>query len=389
MTRPLRVLVAHNRYRSELPSGENALVDLEIEGLRDRGVTVDALLADSDDIAGYGLAARLTLPLQPTWSAATRRRFRTMITAARPDVLHLHNPYPLLSPMVVRWAKGAGIPVVQTVYNVRHACLAGTWYRDGRDCRDCAGRAVPLPGVRHGCYRADRAASAALAVAHTTHRSTWHLVDRFLAVSTSVTEALTAAGVPAERVEVRPNGITDPGPPAPLVGHGVLFAGRLSEEKGVALLLEAWRRGTRPRGTTLRLAGDGPLRERVEELAATDPTVTWLGLLGPAAVQAELRAAAVVVVPSLWPEPWPTIALEALAAGRPVVATAVGGLPDMVDSQIGALTGTRPEQLAAGLAEVLADAASRGAAARRRYESSFTPRGSIDRLLAVYAEIAA
>lgn len=388
MTRPPRVLVAHNRYRSELPSGENTVVATEVAGLRRRGVTVDLLLAESDDIADFGLGARLALPLRPTWSADTRRRFRAMLAAARPDVVHLHNPYPLLSPMVVRWAKAAGIPVVQTVHNVRHACLAGTWFRDGQECRDCVGRAVPLPGVRHGCYRSGRAASAALAVAQTTHRGTWRQVDRFLAVAASVTPALAAAGIAPERIEVRPNAVADPGTPAP-PGTGVLYAGRLSDEKGVGLLLDAWREAARPSGTTLRVAGDGPLRPRVEQAAATDPSLCWLGSLDRAGVQDELRAAAVVVVPSRAPEACPTIVLEALAAGRPVVATPVGGLPELVDERVGALTPPRPDRLAAALTEVLGDAAARGVEARRRYERRYTTGRSLDRLLAVYAELAA
>lgn len=382
-----RILVAHNRYRSEMPSGENAVVDAEVASLRERGVTVDLLLAESDDIAGFGLGSRLALPLRSTWSADTRRRFRALVAAGRPDVVHLHNPYPMLSPMVVRWARAAGIPVVQTVHNLRHSCLAGNWFRDGQECRDCAGRAVPVAGVRHGCYRSSRAASAAIAVAHTAHRGTWRTVDRFLAVSAAVTQSLIAAGVPDDRIEIRPNGVADPGPPTP-PGWGVLYAGRLSEEKGITLLLDAWREGARPAGTTLRLAGDGPLRPLVEQAAAADPSVTWLGLLDRDAMRAEMLAAAVVVVPSLWPEPSGTVALEAFAAGRPVVATKVGGLPEAVDRSVGALTGVRPDELAAGLAEVLADTRARGAAARRRYEERFTATRAVDRLLAVYAELA-
>ncbi len=383
----MRVLVAHNRYRSGQPSGENAIVDAEVAGLRGRGVTVDLLLAESDDIADFGLVARAGLPLRPTWSAATRRRFRAMVDAHRPDVVHVHNLYPLLSPMVVRWAGSAGLPVVATVHNVRLACLAGTWFRDGGECRDCAGHRVPLPGVRHGCHPQGRAAGTALAVAHGIHRGTWRQVDRYLAVSRYVTEALTAAAIPPDRIEVRPNGVADPGPSGP-PGRHVLFAGRLSEAKGLPLLLEAWRRGPRPPGAELRLAGDGDLRAAAERAAADDPSIRVLGQLGPEAIQAELRAAAVVAVPSLGPEACPTVVLEALAAGRAVVATPVGGLPELVDDAVGTLAPARPEALAGALSDVAGDAVDRGAAARRRYEERFTADRALDRLVAVYDELA-
>lgn len=388
MTRPRRVIVAHNRYRSALPSGENAVVAAEVERLRAAGVTVDLLVAESDDIRGFGLGGRLALPLAPTWSAATRRRFRNLVGEARPDVVHLHNPYPLLSPMVVRWAKAAGLPVVQTVHNVRHACLAGTWFRDGQECRDCVGHAIALPGVRHGCYATGRGASAALAASLAIHRSTWRLVDRYLAVSGSVTEALAIVGIPDDRVEVHPNGVEDPGPPRPPEGRQVLVAGRLSDEKGIPLLLAAWRAAAPP-GATLRIAGDGPRRDLVEAATAADPSITWLGVIDRGAMQAELAAATAVVMPSEWPEACPLIVLEAFAAGRPVVASDAGGLPELVDGVVGAVSPRQPEALAAAIAAVLGDAVARGAAARRRYEERYTTTRSLDRLLAVYDELAA
>ncbi len=388
MTGPRRVIVAHNRYRGALPSGENTVVAAEVERLRSAGVTVDLLIAESDDIGGLGLVDRLALPLAPTWSATTRRRFRSLVAAARPDVVHLHNPYPLLSPMIVRWAKAAGLPVVQTVHNVRHACLAGTWFRDGQECRDCVGRTVALPGVRHGCYATGRGASAALAGSLVAHRGTWRLVDRFLAVSESVTEALSAAGIPDDRVEVRPNGVDDPGAPTPPVGRQVLFAGRLADDKGVPLLLAAWRAAPPP-GATLRLAGEGPRRDLVEAAAAADPSITWLGVLDREAMRAEMDAAAVVVVPSASPEACPAVVLEAFAAGRPVVAGAIGGLTELVDDTVGAISELRPDALTSAVTTALGDAVALGAAARRRYEERYTATRSLDRLLAVYDELAA
>jgi glycosyltransferase involved in cell wall biosynthesis len=387
VTEPVRVLVAHNRYRSALPSGENTIVDGEIEGLRARGVAVDLLIAESDDIADFGTGARLALPIRPTWSAATRRRFRALLADRRPDVVHLHNPFPLLSPMVVRWAKDAGLPVVQSVHNVRHACLAGTWFRDGHDCRDCVGHRWSGPGVRHGCHTSGRSGAAALAVAQGVHRGTWSLVDRYLAVSRSVTEALTAIGVDDERIEVRPNGVDDPGPTG-TPGEDVLYAGRLTQEKGVDLLLAAWDHG-HPPGARLRIAGDGPLRPGLEDAARADPSIVVLGLLDRSGMQRELASAGVVLVPSRGPESCPTIVLEALAAGRAVVATDVGGLPELVSGEVGATTERTPEALAAGLAEAWTDRVARGAAARARYLERYTSDRALDRLLAVYAELAA
>jgi glycosyltransferase involved in cell wall biosynthesis len=338
-------------------------------------VDVDLLVAESDDIADFGLGRRLTLPIRPTWSADTRRRFRALVAEHRPDVVHLHNPFPLLSPMVVRWAKAAGLPVVQSVHNVRHACLAGTFFRDGHDCRECVGHRWSGPGVRHGCHTAGRSGAAALALAQGLHRDTWALVDRYLAVSASAAEALTLIGIPDDRIEVRPNGADDPGPTGP-PGADVLYAGRLTEEKGVGLLLDAWRLG-RPEGATLRLAGDGPFPVEPSD------TVVPLGLLDRPAMAAELASAGLVVVPSKGPEACPAIVLEAMAAGRAVVATDVGGLPELVDGTVP----REPRALSAAMVAAWYDRAALGTAARERYLERFTSDRALDRLLEVYASV--
>lgn len=383
----MRVLVAHNRYRSAFPSGENRVVDAQCAGLEARGVAVDRLLADSDDIAELGAVRRLALPLSPTWSASGRAAYRALVGAHRPDVVHLHNPFPLISPSIVRWAHADGIPVVQTVHNHRHVCVAGTFERDGHECRECEVRRAPWPAVRHGCYRGSRVQSVAQATALVAHRGTWQLVGRFLAVSGTTAATVRAAGVPAERIEVCPNGVPDPGEPVPVpASGGVLYAGRLTPEKGVDLLLDLWSGACDvvvPE-VPLRLVGSGELLGRARSLSAEHPGVEVLGRLAPEEVAAEVRRAALVVVPSRWPDPLPTVAIEALAHGRPVVAADVGGLPEIVDAEVGALIPPTPAGLAMGVAEVLADAASRGAAARRRYLERFTEERALDRLLATY-----
>lgn len=388
----LRVLLAHNRYRSDVPSGENRVVEAQARGLASRGVHVERLVVDSDDIDRLGPVGRLALPLSPTWSASARRRFRSVTTASHPDVLHLHNPYPLLSPSIVRWARTEGIAVVQTVHNHRHVCLAGTFLRDGIECRSCEARRLPWPGVRHGCYRGSRAQSLAQGTSLVVHRGTWRLVDRFLAVSASTAATVRAAGVPADRVEVLANGVPDPGAPRPLPADGaVLFAGRLTLEKGVDVLLDLWsgRAGVTPPPVPLRLAGSGVLDAAAGAVAAEQPAIQVLGPLSPAEVGAEIERAAVVVVPSRWPDPLPTIALEALARGRPVVATAVGGLPEIVDAEVGALVEPTPAGIARGVTEALEDGAARAVAARRRYEARFTEVRALDRLLEVYEQVRA
>src|SRR5437868_9975004 len=256
----MKVVVAHNRYSSAQPSGENTVVEAEIAELRAAGVEVVPFLRSSDEIGTLPLSQKALLPLGPIISPPAIKALKELIRTERPDIVHLHNPYPLISPWIVKTAQAHGLPVVQTVHNYRQVCANGLYFRDGHICHDCRGRAVPLPAVVHACYRGSRAQSALMATALTVHRGTWRGVDRYLALTDAIAAHLRDFGIPDERIVVKPNSVPDPGPPAPL-GDGFLFVGRLSPEKGVSLLLDAWAR--RP-GGTLRIVGDGPLRPLVE-----------------------------------------------------------------------------------------------------------------------------
>ena len=253
----MKIVVAHNRYRSAAPSGENRIVDTEIAQLRAAGVEVVPFLRESDDIPRLPAGQKALLPMSPLWNPAAQRALARLLRQHQPDVLHLHNPYPLLSPQVVRTAHRHGVPVVHTVHNYRQVCASGIYFRDGGVCQDCRGRWLGTPAIRNRCYRGSAAQSAIMAVTLAAHRPTWRSVDRYIALTTGIAEHLRGYEIPPERIVVKPNAIPDPGPPAPL-GDGFLFAsGRLAPEKGLGLLLDAWQR--HPDGTlgTLRIAGDG------------------------------------------------------------------------------------------------------------------------------------
>ncbi len=378
----MKVVVAHNRYSSAQPSGENTVVDAEIAQLRAAGVEVVPFLRSSDEIGALPPAQKALLPLSPIRAAPAQAALRELIRRERPDLLHLHNPYPLISPWIVRTAHAAGLPVVHTVHNYRQVCANGLYFRDGHVCHDCRGRAVPTPAVQHACYRGSRAQSAVMATALTVHRGTWRSVDRFIALTDAIAAHLRDFGIPDERIVVKPNSTPDPGAPAPL-GEGFLLAGRLSPEKGIPLLLDAWSAASAGQSAgTLRIAGDGPLRALVE--SRTD--VVYLGPQDQAGVRAAMRDSAVVLVPSTWHDVLPTVILEALAAGRPVLGTDLGGIPYLV-GDAGWTVPPTVEALAAALPVALSGAASLSSAARKRYETTFTPDLLTGRLVDIYRSV--
>jgi glycosyltransferase involved in cell wall biosynthesis len=383
-----RVIVAHNRYRSGQPSGENAAVAEEIAALRAAGAEVLALLPGSDDIPGLPPLRRLLLAAGPVIDPYAVRELGRLIAAFRPDVLHLHNVFPRLSPWLVRTARARGVPVVQTVHNYRHSCVSGFRYRDGGPCDSCVGRRLPLPAVRHACYRGSRAQSAAMAAGQVAHRRTWRLVDRYIALTPLLRAELIRLGVPADRIVLRPTAVADPGQPAP-PGRDVLFVGRLDQAKGADLLLDAFTQADPPPATRLRIVGEGPLGGELSRRVAGRPDVDLVGGLDPAGVARELRSAGLVAIPSRWYEGQPRVYAEALAHARPVLATDSGALAGLDELGVGWSVPARPAALAAALT-VLHDRetlARTGDAARTRYQLVHTPDRAIDSLLAVYRQV--
>jgi glycosyltransferase involved in cell wall biosynthesis len=381
----MKVVVAHNRYSSAQPSGENTVVDAEIAQLTAAGVEVVPFLRSSDEIGALPAAQKALLPVSPIVAPRAVRELRALIRSERPDVLHLHNPYPLLSPWVVRTAHAHGLPVVQTVHNYRQVCAPGLYFRDGHVCHDCRGRAFPLPAVIHACYRGSRAQSAVMATALTVHRGTWRSVDRYIALTDAIAAHLRDYGIPDERLVVKPNALTDPGPPPPL-GTGFLYLSRLSAEKGLELLLEAWKRHPVGALRPLRIAGDGPLRAVAEAAAQERSDVVFLGPQTHEGVRAAMRDSAVLLAPSTWHDVLPTVILEALAAGRPVLGTNLGGIPYLV-GDAGWTVPATVDGLSAALTVAAAQAPEIAPRARARYESTFTPELLTGRLIEVYESV--
>src|SRR3954468_22710669 len=366
----MKVVVAHNRYASASPSGENVIVDAEIAQLNAAGVTAIPFLRSSDEIAGLSKPAKALLPLSPVYNGPSQRALASLIDTEKPDLIHLHNPYPLLSPWVIRTAHKAGVPVIQTVHNYRQVCSSGLYFRDGQVCHDCRGRAFGLPAIQHACYRGSKAQSAVMATTLAVHRGTWRSVDRYIALTGAIAAHLGDYGIPADRIAVKPNALPDPGA-AGGPGSGFLVASRLSPEKGLGLLLDAWNRSGDGELGTLRIAGDGPLRARAEEAAATRTDVTYLGPLDRAGMMAEIARAACVIMPSTWHDPLPTVVLEALAVGRPVLGTTMGGIPYLV-GEAGWTVEPNVDAMSAGLKAAHAGAGPLATVARRRYEQTFS-----------------
>jgi glycosyltransferase involved in cell wall biosynthesis len=385
----MKVALVHNFYRSAVPSGENRVVEEEHRLLAEAGVETLPLWRHSDSLLSSSLPMKVRAAAGPIYSREAVRELSVLIRNEKPDVIHVHNVFPLLSPWVVRIGHAHGVPIIQTVHNFRHTCLAGVHVREGAACFDCVGTTFSTPGIRHACYRDSRTQSVVMATSRAAHRRTWGLVRRYLAVSAFQASELVRLGLPADRVAVKPNPVRDVRVPRPL-GRDVVFVGRLSEDKGLRLLLTTWCRSAAARaGRRLVLAGDGPLRSEAERASRTEPSIVVRGLLDRVSVESVLQESGVLVMPSVAPESFGLVAVEAFAAGRPVIATPAGALAEIVNADVGWVVECDETSLAEALA-ASADAAvsqQRGAKARQLYENSFSEAAATARLIQHYKEV--
>ncbi|GAA1946013.1 glycosyltransferase [Streptomyces durmitorensis] len=387
----MHILVVHNRYNSAQPSGENTVVDQETALLRAAGHRVEVFERRSDDIAALSLLAKAAVPLLVPWNPAVRKELAARLRAERPDVVHVHNVFPLLSPAVIAACADAGVPAVATLHNYTQVCPPGTLQRDGRPCTECVGGS-PLPAVRHGCYRGSRLATVPLAVSLSANRRRWWSgVERFLCISAAQRDVLVRSGMPSERLAVKHNFV--PEPDARRVGEGehLLYLGRLAEAKGVRLLMAAWDEiaASGGVGVPLVIAGAGPLEREVTDWAAGRPDVRYVGLYDPAECRKAVARSVAVVAPSTWLEAFGLVVVEAMAAGVPAVAAGHGAFVELVDDGVTGLL-HRPGD-AASLASCIRRVAAEqgrnremGQAARRRYEQGFSPAVGLERLVDEY-----
>jgi glycosyltransferase involved in cell wall biosynthesis len=380
----MKLLLIHNYYQQR--GGEDVVFEAEADLLEAHGHHVLRYQARNDgldQVSGWSLARRTV------YNERTHRELRALLARERPAVVHVHNTLPVISPAVYFATRDAGVPVVQTLHNYRLLCPSAVLFRAGGVCEACLHRELAVPGVRHACYRGSRAATGAVALMLAAHRliGTWQRrVDLYIALTRFAREKFIEGGLPGARIVVKPNFTRDPGL-SRTWGDYALFVGRLSVEKGVEPLLEAWRLlgGRIP----LRVIGDGPMAELVSTASRGGLAVEYLGRQDPSAVASAMAGARFLVFPSIWYETFGLAIIEAFAAGLPVLATDLGAMADLVrHGSTGLLF--RPgdsRHLAEQVEWALAhpdEMRTMGTRARREYEERYTPEVNYHLLMEVY-----
>lgn len=386
----MKILVVHNHYQQ--PGGERVAVELLTNLLRQHGHQVVLYSQDSLAIRDYGMVEKARFFPRALFSLRSYRELTALALRERPDVAHVHNVFPLISPSAYVALGQAGIPIVQTLHNFRFMCPNGLLYTQGAICERCK-NGNTTHAVRFRCFRGSYALSALYALAIGLHRraGTFERIYRYIALTPFAAAKLSESGLAtSDNVSVLGNFLPDPLPSAGARARQpyVVYVGRLSSEKGVATLVEA---APRLPELTVRILGDGPeapsLRQLVREQGLAN--VELLGHVdGPAKWEA-MRNALAVVVPSRWYEHFPFVVLEAMAVGTPIVASRLGSLSSLiVPGENGLLfRAGDSSDLAQTLRSLVAWPASAdamGERARQRVEQHFTAAHQHTQLLEIY-----
>jgi glycosyltransferase involved in cell wall biosynthesis len=328
----MKILIVHDDYK--IPGGEFTAVRQHIDLLRGRGEKVILYLRDNSEIFDYAFRHKATFLLKTLYNRATSEEIRSLIRRERPEVAHVHNVFPLISPSVYRTLLNEGVPVVQTIHNYRFLCPNGLFYREERICERCK-HGNTLHAVRLKCYRESYILSSLYALTIAIHRKlgTFDSIGRFIALTDFVASKLSESGlIPADKICVLGNFLPNPLPePSSSKGRPpyALFLGRLSPEKGLKTLMQAM---VGLNGVWLKIAGEGPQEEALKAMAQLHglQQVEFLGRVSGDVKWKLLTEAMATVVPSLWYEAFGLSAIESLAAGTPVVASRLGGLASII-----------------------------------------------------------
>ena len=387
----MRILQCHNFYR--FPGGEDQVFHDESWLLKKHGHEVFHYLRDNRDIENM---SRIELARATIWNQRTVTDIEALIQELSPELIHFHNTFPLISTSAYHTAKRYQIPIVQTLHNYRMMCPSATLFRNGKECHSCINKTFSIPGIIHKCYRSDRKATAVAAAANAFQRTikkSLHLVDRFIALSETSRQQFELAGIPRSKIIVKPNFVR----PEPKVGNEkgghVVFVGRLTEEKGIHSLLDAWQAepGNPISEIPLRIIGQGPQEEKVKRFAAQNPNISYLGQLKHPEVMEQIAQSKLLVFPSIWPEPFGRSMIEAFATGTPVVASTAGSIPEIVQHEVNGLhfEPGNHKNLQDQIMRMFAEPellVKTSIAARRTYEQRYTADRNHDVLLRTYAE---
>ena len=383
----MRILFAHNSYQQH--GGEGIVLSAEIKLLT--AMQHDVRLFSVSNRTMNDFPDRLTTALLCHYSVRSKELFHNEINFFHPDVVHVHNFFPLLTPSIYDACREANVPVVQTLHNYRTICPGALLMRDGCICEKCV-IGSPYWAVFHRCYRNSFLGSFAVArmVDYHQKNKTWqNKVNRFIALTDFGEKKFIQAGFPQKKIAVKPNFIKDPLKSKKKCRQrkkSALFVGRLSLEKGVETLIDAWKKID----YHLEIAGTSSLLQKLKKNSPDN--VTFLGHLSKEKIINRMAESSFLIMPSIWYEGFPMVIVESFACGLPVVASRLGSMEEIIQDGITGIhfNPGNSDDLSEKIRELISSPErikQMSVNVRNEYEKKYTPEKNYEMLMEIYNSV--
>lgn len=379
----MKILQIHNYY--QYSGGEDVVLKNEHKLLTSNNHTVIQYLKNNSEITEYSFFQKGKHLLQSSFSRIVYNEVINLLKKEKPDICHVHNTLALITPSVYYACRDCDVPVIQTLHNYRLLCTNALLFRNDKICEECINSNL-YHSIKYGCYRNSRIQSFVLAHIIEQHkkRGTWeNLIDAYIVLSQFAKNKFIEGGLPEKKFFIKPNFIkSDPG-----VNHKsynyLLFVGRIDIAKGIEILIKAYDQlKNKP---SLLIAGDGPLKSKVTSIK----DISYIGFLGHDQLINKLKDCYILVFPSMWYEGMPMAIVEAFACGKPVIASRLGTMAEMIeDGKTGLLFNpgdavdlTLKIQWAIDHPEGIKEM---GLNARKQYEEKYTAEKNYELLMNIY-----
>lgn len=382
----MKILQIHNSYQHL--SGEEVVVNAEYNMLKEYGNNIHQWIVQNSSLDNVNTLEKANIALQSVWSDKSYRQARRKLQDFQPDIVHVHNTIPLISPSVYAACNDAGIPVIHTLHNYKLICPGAYLYRQGQACEDCIGKTVAYPSVVNSCYRGSCSQSAVIATGLAFHKllKTYNKnIDIYITLTRFAREKFIQGGLPAEKIAVKPNFVTSDIQVGEHTGGYALFVGKLVKYKGIETLLKAWH--LLDESIPLKVVGQGPLEILLKSNLPKE--VEYLGAVPRDKVIHLMQNASVLIFPSEWYEPFGMVAAEAFATGLPVIGSRIGGIPEIVrDGYSGWNVNPNDAEDLARIVKLVwsnsAEIQRRGVLARKQYEDYYSQEQNYQMLKNIY-----
>lgn len=394
----MKILVVHNLHRSGSASGDDQVFKNETRLLEDNGINVIKYTVTNDKFDQVGIAGKIFMTGGMLWSFQNYKKIAEIIKKERPDIMHVHTFFPLLSPSILYAARRNGVKVVATLHDTRFVCPCATSLRNDQICNLC-GDGKYFRMVRYGCFKGSRLMSAIVASVfkyHRFRRSFYKYIDKYICLNDQQIELLKKTGFSTDKIVKKYNFVADGAAETicslkeyTLPPRFAVFYGRIGEEKGIRVLQKAW---DRLPDIPLVVMGGGPLENEFSDWAKNKKNIFYLGYVPHEKCMTIAQKAEFALMPSIWYEGCSMVAVETESLGIPLIATDIGFLKEAVrDGYNGIKFPLRDSDKLREVAEKLwkdsKAARIMGKHAREDYEEKYRPEDNLKQLLEIYQEI--